>query len=62
MMPLLLSGRHLRHRKVSLSGFQVLRLTSSTAVPLAVDGEPLPAASEIEVRVRAGALAVVRAR
>jgi diacylglycerol kinase (ATP) len=62
MMPLLLTGLHLRHGKVSLSSFKSLRLTSSAPVPLAVDGEPLPSASDIVVRVLPQALSVVRAR
>jgi YegS/Rv2252/BmrU family lipid kinase len=60
MMPLLLTGWHLRHPKVALNSFKTLRLTSSTAVPLAVDGEPLPSAHDISVRVLPGALQVVR--
>ena len=60
MMPLLLTGQHLRHGRISLSGFKALRLTSPTPVPLAVDGEPLPSATDISVRVRPRALSVVR--
>ncbi len=60
MMPLLLTGLHLRHRRVALSSFKTLRLTSPTPLPLAVDGEPLPAASDVVVRVRPAALGVVR--
>jgi diacylglycerol kinase (ATP) len=62
MMPLLLTGLHLRHAKVSLSRFKALRLTSPAPVPLAVDGEPLPSATDIAVRVLPQALSVVRAR
>ena len=61
MMPLLLTGQHLRNAKVHLSGFKVLRLSSPTPVPLAVDGEPLPSATEISVRVLPQALNVVKA-
>lgn len=60
MMPLMLTGLHLRHRKVRLSGFKVLRLMAGTPVPLAVDGEPLPPAQDIAVRVLPNALTVVR--
>lgn len=60
MMPLLLTGQHLRHAKVALSGFRSLRLTSAAPVPLALDGEPLPPASDIAVRVLPQALTVVR--
>jgi diacylglycerol kinase family enzyme len=59
-MPLLLSGQHLRHRKIALSGFRTLRLSGRAPVPLALDGEPLPSASEITVRVLPQALSVVR--
>ncbi|WP_162250773.1 diacylglycerol kinase family protein [Pelomonas sp. Root1217] len=62
MMPLLLTGLHLRHAKVSLSRFKILHLTSPALVPLAVDGEPLPSATDIAVRVLTQALSVVRAR
>jgi diacylglycerol kinase family enzyme len=60
MMPLLLAGLHLRHRKVALGGFKALRLSSAEAIPLAVDGEPLPASADVAVRVRPAALDVVR--
>lgn len=60
MMPLLLSGQHLRHAKVALSAFRTLRLTSPQPVPLAVDGEPLPASTDIDVRVLPRCLSVVR--
>jgi diacylglycerol kinase family enzyme len=60
MMPLLLTGLHLHHGKVALSGFRSLKLTSAAPVPLAVDGEPLPSAKEIGVRVLPGSLSVVR--
>lgn len=60
MMPLLLSGQHLRHGKVALSGFRTLRLSSAVPLPLAVDGEPLPPATQLSVRVLPQALGVVR--
>lgn len=60
MMPLLLAGQHLRHPRVTLSAFQRLRLRAVGALPLAVDGEPLPAAADITVTVRPAALQVVR--
>ena len=46
--------------KVALSSFKTLRLTSPAPVPLAVDGEPLPSATDIAVRVLPQALRVVR--
>ena len=60
MMPLLLTGQHLRHPRVALSPFQTLRLWSPAPVPLALDGEPLAAAADIAVRVLPAALQVVR--
>lgn len=60
MMPLLLTGQHLRHRKVVLSSFRTLRLTCTEPLPLAVDGEPLPPATDLSVRVLPQALGVVR--
>jgi diacylglycerol kinase (ATP) len=60
MMPLLLTGLHLRHPRVTLSGYRSLRLTSAAPVPLAVDGEPLPLAADLTVRVLPQALSVVR--
>lgn len=59
MMPLLLTGQHLRHPRVALGSFQSLRLSSPAPVPLALDGEPLPPATALTVRVRPGALHVV---
>lgn len=60
MMPLLLSGQHLRHPRVRLSHFKTLRLRSPAPVPLALDGEPLPPAADLTVTVRPAALQVVR--
>lgn len=60
MMPLLLTGLHLRHARVTLSSFKKLRLACAAPFPLAVDGEPLPSATDVVVRVRPAALQVVR--
>lgn len=60
MMPLLLTGQHLRHPRVALTGYRTLRMTSPAPVPLALDGEPVAPAADIDVRVCAQALAVVR--
>ncbi len=60
MMPLLLTGLHLRHAKVALSSFKTLRLSSAAPVPLAIDGEPQPSATDIKVRVLPQVLSVVR--
>ena len=58
MLPLLMRGRHLRHPQVALRRFESLRVESSPALPLAADGEPLAAATNFEVRVRAASLSV----
>ncbi len=60
MMPLLLSGQHPRHPRVGLFAVQALRIEASPALPLAADGEALPDATDIEVRVLPGALPAVR--
>jgi diacylglycerol kinase family enzyme len=60
MMPLLLTGLHLRHSQVALSPFKTLRLASPAPLPLAVDGEPLPSSADVSVRVLPQALSVVR--
>ncbi|MEO7151430.1 MAG: diacylglycerol kinase family protein [Burkholderiaceae bacterium] len=62
MLPLLMSGRHLGHAQVHSVGFETLRLRSLPALPLAADGEPLPEAERIEIRVRAASLSVVAAQ
>ena len=59
MMPLLLTGLHRRHPRVALGRFQALHLSSPAPLPLALDGEPLPAAAELRVRVRPAALQVL---
>ncbi|MFG6467684.1 diacylglycerol/lipid kinase family protein [Roseateles sp. BYS87W] len=61
MMPRLLAGRHLSHPRVALSGVRTLQVTSPAPVPLALDGEPLPAARAFQVQVQPATLAVVRA-
>jgi diacylglycerol kinase family enzyme len=62
MLPLLLAGWHRHHARVSTLRFEHLRVESDEAVPLAADGEPLPAAVAFEVGVWPGAvLAVGRA-
>ena len=58
MLPLLMRGQHLHHPQVALRRFESLRVESSPALPLAADGEPLPAATNFEVRVRAASLSV----
>lgn len=59
MMPLLLTGQHLRHRRVALGGFRSLQMAATAPVPLALDGEALPSSADIRVQVLPGALQVV---
>ena len=59
MMPLLLTGQHARHSRVRLQPFRELSIDSEQPLPLAADGEPLPAAHHVRVSVQAGALAAV---
>lgn len=58
-MPLLLSGQHLRHPRITLHAFRELAMLSDHPLPLALDGEPVPSARALTVRVRPGALAMV---
>jgi len=60
MLPRLLAGSHLRHRHVHTRPFLELRVESATPVPLAADGEVLPPERAFAVRVRRGALKVVK--
>lgn len=60
MMPLLLGAMHLRHPRVRAQPFTEMRIESAQPLPLAADGEPLEAATRIEVRVCRAALEVVR--
>jgi diacylglycerol kinase (ATP) len=59
MLPRLLMGWHLGHRRVLHRRFQKLRISASTALPLAADGEPLAAARELTLRVGAARLRIV---
>lgn len=61
MLPRLATGRHLRHPRVATRAFDSMQLQSTPALPLAADGEPLPAADAFEVRVRAASLSLVAA-
>ena len=60
MMPRLLRGTHLRHRRIHTHAFTRLRIQSEPALPLAADGEALADAADFELRVHAGALLAVR--
>lgn len=59
MLPRLLAARHLSHPRVTTQAFADLRITSPVALPLALDGEPIPAATEVTVSVAVSALRVV---
>lgn len=59
MLPRLLMGRHLSHAQVSTQAFTHLSITSTRPLPLAADGEPLPASLAVEVQVNAAVLPVV---
>ena len=60
MLPRLLAGWHLGHPRVYTQAFSRMTLHSSTPVPLAADGEYLGTTRQLELRVLAGALSVVR--
>jgi diacylglycerol kinase family enzyme len=60
MLPRLLAGRHLSHPRVLARSVVSIAATSSVAVPLAVDGEALGAATGWKVRVLPAALRAVR--
>ncbi len=60
MLPRLLAGWHLSHPRVQTQGFAQQWLRASTPVPLAADGEYLGETQELELRVLAAALPVVR--
>lgn len=61
LLPRLLLGKHLSHPQVHTQPFQTMQITSTTAVPIAADGEYLGLSQHITVRVQAGQLAVVAA-
>lgn len=56
MLPLLLAGWHLHHPRVRALAFRTLRVLADAPLPLAADGEPLPAVAGFEVSVLPGAL------
>lgn len=59
MLPRLLLGAHLGHRRVLHRRVTKLRIRAEQPLPLAADGEPLADARELTVRVGAGLLRVV---
>ena len=60
MLPRLLRGAHLGHARIGSVPFKRTHIVARSAVPIAADGEPLPAELDFEVKVRRGALKVVR--
>ena len=60
MLPRLLLGRHLGHAHVMCRPFQEAHVHGQEPLPLAADGETMQAARQVRLRVRAGALRVVR--
>ncbi|HEY1089978.1 MAG TPA: diacylglycerol kinase family protein [Burkholderiaceae bacterium] len=63
-MPLLLAGWHLRHPRIEMRQLRELQIESNAELPLALDGETLPAAApgqRLSVRALPLALRVVRA-
>jgi hypothetical protein len=56
MLPRLLLGRHLGHPRVQTRRFRQLHLRAARPLPLAADGEPMAAVSELRVVVLHGAL------
>lgn len=60
MMPLLSTGTHLWHPKVRCEPFRQMQIRSTAPLPLAADGEVLPATTVVTVRVRPAALQAVR--
>ena len=59
MLPRLLAGTHLRDNRVSTRSYRSLQINSATPVPLAADGEPLPALRTFRIDVRPRSLAFV---
>jgi diacylglycerol kinase (ATP) len=56
MLPRLLNGSHLSDPRVLCCAFQALDIDAKVPIPLAADGEVLPSAKTIKVRVQAAAL------
>jgi diacylglycerol kinase (ATP) len=60
MLPRLLAGAHLGHARVGSMPFKRAHILCASEVPIAADGEPLTPERDFEVKVRRGALSVVR--
>jgi len=61
MLPRMLLGRHLGHRRIGAIPFKRTHIETRVDVPISADGETLTAERDFEVKVRRGALKVVRA-
>jgi diacylglycerol kinase family enzyme len=61
MLPRLLIGKHLSHKKVQTKPFQTMYIEAEVPIPLAADGEYWGLAKHIKVSVLPSALAVVAA-
>ncbi|MDM4767939.1 diacylglycerol kinase family protein [Pelomonas sp. SE-A7] len=59
-MPALLAGQHLRLPGIFMRRISSLQINSPEPLPLALDGEPIPAARSLTVQARPLALRVVR--
>jgi diacylglycerol kinase (ATP) len=59
MLPRLLNGSHLTDPRVQCLAFQTLQIDAKARIPLAADGEVLPSASTITIRVRRATLPMV---
>lgn len=62
MLPRLLTGTHLTHARVHTRAFAELQVDAAQPMPMAADGEPLPACERFTVRVRPAALYVAGVR
>lgn len=61
MLPRLLMGKHIGHPRIQTHPYTHMKIQTAVPVPLATDGEYIGVSAQIEVRVQAGGLQVVRA-
>jgi diacylglycerol kinase family enzyme len=59
MLPRLLIGRHLSHRKVKTLSFTTMQIVAETPIPLAADGEYLGMSHQLQIKVLQAGLSVV---
>ena len=60
MLPRLLAGAHLGHRRVASMPFTRVHIECASELPIAADGEAQPPEREFEVKVRRASLSVVK--